>query len=75
MVGGGIPRTPRGLREGFQEARGPAPTPPVAPYEGGKVAARQPDAVAAGQQPQDGDLVQQLSQEAERHVEVRGEQA
>lgn len=67
VVRGGIPRS--------QEPRGPAPAPPVAPYEGRKVAARQPDAVATGQQPQNGDLVQQLAQEAERHVEVHGEQA
>lgn len=48
---------------------------PVFPKEGGKVAAGHPYAVATSQQPQDRDFVQQLAQEAERHVEVHGEQA
>lgn len=61
--------------ESVRVSRGPDPTPPVFPEEGGKVATGQPDAVATGQQPQDGDLVQQLAQEAEGHVEVHGEQA
>lgn len=55
--------------------RGPAPAPPALSQASGEVAARHPYAVAAGQQPQDSDLIQQLAQEAKRHVEVHGEQA
>lgn len=55
--------------------RGPAPALPVLRKEGGEIAARQPYAVAAGQQPQDSDLIQHLAQKAERHVKVHGEQS
>lgn len=40
----------------------------------GEVATGQPHAVSTGQQPQDGDLIQQLPHEAESHVEIHGEQ-
>lgn len=47
---------------------------PVSFDELWKVATGHPHAVATGQQPQDGNLIQQLPQKAECHVEVHGEQ-
>lgn len=47
---------------------------PVSFDELREVATGHPHAVATGQQPQDGNLIQQLPQKAECHVEIHGEQ-
>lgn len=51
-----------------------APVLPVSFDELREVATGHPHAVATGQQPQDGNLIQQLPQKAECHVEIHGEQ-
>lgn len=50
------------------------PVLPIPLDELGEVAAGHPHTVSTGQQPQDGDLIQQLPHKAECHVEIHGEQ-